>query len=694
MALCENVFRRGNVYWWRGRIGPAGRPSPTFALSLGTRDPKAARVIGIRLSGRAMHLRDQVRSGAMPIEAVKRDLIEIAGGLSFEVDPAVVSRFVEAQAARPPDGPSPCEDRFSLDQERRMLTDFGTRAMRLIDARLEEVRSRDPLRDGRECVDWMAEALQAERINAEVYRLLGLLGTSARVGTIERPALGRKGFSDLEIERIDARARHLGQSENGPDWLVGPERDVLSYHLAQAGVQRSDGNIRRLRRAALLLLSDLLVIALDRSRAAPSRIADIAAAIANGSVLRPDDHRASQAIVAQPVDATVTRVASHRPEATEEAEPRTAGASFLALTEALIRTKTSTKTRVWTEKTARQHRSIAKLLVKSAGTDDPSKMTQSGVGAYLSLLSGLPTHYGKSQHDEARSLDDILARTEDLDDDEIGLSAGTINRHRTQLGTILKHMRANGYPIGTVEPSTRIADKVPPGDKRRAFDAADGCAITRAPPWTGCADFAHRCKPGPLVVKDSLFWVFLIGWYMLLRLSEACGLSIDDIDLEAPSIIIRTTDLRRVKTHSSARRVPIHPELLRLGFIEYVSVLKRLGHTSLFPELHGSATDFSVLFNKKWAPVLRAALPNAQMQKKSFHSTRKTGNSAMIEGKVPSSVQYYIMGHALTDVNGRHYTEVPSDKAMLEALSCIPIITDHLQEGTLRLHPDILNAQP
>ena len=85
-------------------------------------------------------------------------------------------------------------------------------------------------------------------------------------------------------------------------------------------------------------------------------------------------------------------------------------------------------------------------------------MTQAHVGAYISLLSRLPTHWGKSSDDADRSIDEITARAEDLDEDEIGLTAPTINRHRTQLSTILAHMEENGYPIGTVSKKSVAKD--------------------------------------------------------------------------------------------------------------------------------------------------------------------------------------------------------------------------------------------
>ena len=112
--------------------------------------------------------------------------------------------------------------------------------------------------------------------------------------------------------------------------------------------------------------------------------------------------------------------------------------------------------------------------------------------------------------------------------------------------------------------------------------------------------------------------------------------------------------------------------------MEYVQALKAAGQTLLFPELHGWATAFQVVFHKKWTRVMEAALSKQQRIKKSFHSTRKMGNSAMASAGVVDPVRYYIMGHAMTDVNGRHYIECPTDAAMLNALNELPNVTGQL----------------
>ncbi len=55
MGICDNVYRRGAVYWWRCRFGPAegGTAGRVVAISLRTRDPCSARSLDARLNAEA-----------------------------------------------------------------------------------------------------------------------------------------------------------------------------------------------------------------------------------------------------------------------------------------------------------------------------------------------------------------------------------------------------------------------------------------------------------------------------------------------------------------------------------------------------------------------------------------------------------------------------------------------------------------
>ena len=113
-----------------------------------------------------------------------------------------------------------------------------------------------------------------------------------------------------------------------------------------------------------------------------------------------------------------------------------------------------------------------------------------------------------------------------------------------------------------------------------------------------------------------------------LRLSRAaarrgCGLAVADVMQDADTglwtIDVCANKFRQLKRTWTARQLPIHEELLRLGFLEYVEAIRALGYEPLFPDLlptpreARSATSWLTDGSRsKWAPFLTANLKNGR----------------------------------------------------------------------------------
>ena len=173
----------------------------------------------------------------------------------------------------------------------------------------------------------------------------------------------------------------------------------------------------------------------------------------------------------------------------------------------------------------------------------------------------------------------------------------------------------------------------------------------------------------------------ILGHHELGRLHELCGLMLDDIDFEKPAIIFQDNAIRTLKSEAAHRREPLVPEVLRLGSLDYCRAMRDAGHTVVFPCLRarGERTPMSNLFYKKYKKLLDGVLPLAGEQRKSFHSERKSGNTAMINANCNDALRHAVMGHAHTGTNEKHYLDEVHDAAKLLALSAIPIVTAHLQ---------------
>src|SRR5262249_26100329 len=122
---------------------------------------------------------------------------------------------------------------------------------------------------------------------------------------------------------------------------------------------------------------------------------------------------------------------------------------------------------------------------------------------------------------------------------------------------------------------------------------------------------------------------------------------------------IRATDQRRLKNKGSERRVPLHPALIRVGFLQYVTERRKEGDTALFPELkadpHGTRTR---IWGKRFARHVRLVCGVTDKRKASFHTFRHAfvdaARAVMIEEH-----RHAITGHSGGGVGRGYGTSVP-----------------------------------
>ena len=117
------------------------------------------------------------------------------------------------------------------------------------------------------------------------------------------------------------------------------------------------------------------------------------------------------------------------------------------------------------------------------------------------------------------------------------------------------------------------------------------------PTFTGHL-LGSRNKPGPILAQDHIYWSYVIMIVTGMRPAEVAQLEIPDLMLVAGQGIyyfdlrpfdpakgrVAREDMKRLKTASAARLVPVHPALIELGLLERANTLAKLGHTRLIPD--------------------------------------------------------------------------------------------------------------
>ncbi|MEL1264919.1 site-specific integrase [Pseudoxanthomonas putridarboris] len=167
----------------------------------------------------------------------------------------------------------------------------------------------------------------------------------------------------------------------------------------------------------------------------------------------------------------------------------------------------------------------------------------------------------------------------------------------------------------------------------------------------------------------SARWAAVIGLYTGARASEVGQLLVADVIEEDGLLCIRVSDegeYQKVKTEVSLRTVPVHPDLLALGFREWVDGLRAAGTERLFPAAKADAKNGAGNWiTKAFGRHLEQVGKSWPAGKRGFHSLRKTVIQALQGAGVPSELRAQLVGHELDD---EHHSTYSRDFTVREKL--------------------------
>ena len=168
----------------------------------------------------------------------------------------------------------------------------------------------------------------------------------------------------------------------------------------------------------------------------------------------------------------------------------------------------------------------------------------------------------------------------------------------------------------------------------------------------------------------AAYWLPLLGLLTGARLSELAQLRVTDICLSTLRIQIQESDNdQHLKTPSAKRSIPLHSELIRLGFIDYVLKQARNCEYSLWSELPKRENKAGGFFSV-WFSVYKkeCGIPTDV----DFHSFRHTVRTKLVQQRINESIIDKLLGHAPTGSTGaRTYTHV--DEFLSGAVESIDI---------------------
>lgn len=160
--------------------------------------------------------------------------------------------------------------------------------------------------------------------------------------------------------------------------------------------------------------------------------------------------------------------------------------------------------------------------------------------------------------------------------------------------------------------------------------------------------------------RDAAYWVPVLGAYTGARITELAQLLTADVYEDGGLWLIdfRVTDpsWQSLKNRSSWRRIPVHPELVRLGFLDYCESMRGAGHERLFPLVKVSKVNNAGGALSSWFSKLKNDAGWGKQH--SFHSFRHGVETILKRAKEPKSHTDRYTGHSGKDVADRTYTHL------------------------------------
>lgn len=359
----------------------------------------------------------------------------------------------------------------------------------------------------------------------------------------------------------------------------------------------------------------------------------------------------------------------------------------------------------WDEKTQRQAKSISTLFVKFLVQDqrihDLSLLRQEHVGKFVDFLRfDIYKHYGKSVRDEDLSIQQLRDKARSVEQSKRGIGGDTLNRHLTFLGQIFDYAIARGSKSLESINLTKLRAKSRGKNKRardeRAklpIDSAKAMFLTA--PFINCAGWDDMGtggeEGGSQIFHCALYFVPILIYYTGARREELCGAMVDDIIFDRedcrPYVHIAGNEQRRIKNAQSKRNIPIHPELIRLGFLDYVGKIKALGYKLLFPDLYSpsSRSPLGNRFYKLFKPILIAA--KITEEGLGAHAVRHLFGAQLKKKLLSKEDRADLMGHGGDSETSERYCEPHELETLFAFVMKLPLITDHLEPHAINLMP-------
>lgn len=522
-----------------------------------------------------------------------------------------------------------------------------------------------------------AEWLETELAQGVAYKLLSEQGVQARVDEDERRRLLDEGRDADFIAKV---TDHIARLHEGDGIKISRQR--LARHIENTGAEVNAVSLTRAQPVYLRALGEALLSAELRYGNRPVAELDFARLM--------EEARGGPSPTPAPTAATANKDLATRDVAAVRPKPqgRAGGIAVVAMALESKRVQDGE----WDEKTARQAKFIFDLfgryMAEVFGIADLSSVHQDHLADFDGFLRSLHMSFGKSPEDKKRSIAEIRIIAQGKVPECGALQGATRNRHLTFLGQLLKYARSGlGVALDPELSTTAFrAKKNKRGrDQRSIPDKADVQRLFQRPVFIGYAHWDDIDTPGTEFFHRAEYYCTILAAYEGARREEYCGLAVDDViqdNGDIPYIHIAPNAFRRIKNLQSVRNLALHPEIIRLGFLDYVETIRALGYQRLFPDLYSPSTR-SLLGDRLYKQML------SSLRAVGFtpHQVRHFFGDELKQNEVMKEFRADLLGHGGDSETTERYCSPISIAKQMEHLLKLPVVTAHLEPQPIRLVP-------
>lgn len=326
----------------------------------------------------------------------------------------------------------------------------------------------------------------------------------------------------------------------------------------------------------------------------------------------------------------------------------------------------------WAPSTKSAHRTAFKVLRDVLGPSrEVSSINREDGRTIFNAIKNLPAGWSKKKEFAGLSLKAVIDRAKRTDAPR--LNAKSVNDgYMCHVVSLFKWAQNETWIAANPVAGLTMFDPVDPNDKRDPFTVEQLETLFSSPPWRQPYDAAQNAID---------FWAPLIALFHGLRRSEIAQLDVADIvTLDGhPAVIIRSSSQdiangredggKRLKTRATRRTLPLHPELLKMGFMKFVALRRETSGRKLFP---GERPDSRGKWGRNAGNRFSVRIRAFSGVRLGLHSFRHNFEDALREaGLHGTPIGNVLSGRAAQGVAAKSYGSGFKIEKLLAALSTV-----------------------